>query len=152
MGTKLGGDDDAPIVDINVTPLVDIVLVLLIIFMVTATYIVTPSIKVNLPEAATGEPTESSSLGLHLSVDGQLSLDGTIISETDLRTTLRRVLEQTLVESLLKLRGISVAGRGGTNDDAQGQKSRECPGWDDCDLKHAWTPMASRGHCLKPQM
>ena len=89
MGTKLGGDDDAPIVDINVTPLVDIVLVLLIIFMVTATYIVTPSIKVNLPEAATGEPTESSSLGLHLSVDGQLSLDGTIISETDLRTTLR---------------------------------------------------------------
>ena len=47
MGAKLGGDDDAPIVDINVTPLVDIVLVLLIIFMVTATYIVKPSIKVN---------------------------------------------------------------------------------------------------------
>ena len=89
MGAKLGGDEDAPIVDINVTPLVDIVLVLLIIFMVTATYIVKPSIKVNLPEAATGEPTESSSLGLHLSVDGQLSLDGETISETDLRATLR---------------------------------------------------------------
>lgn len=89
MGAKLGGDDEAPIVDINVTPLVDIVLVLLIIFMVTATYIVTPSIKVNLPEAATGEPTENSSLGLHLSVDGQLSLNGETISETNLRATLR---------------------------------------------------------------
>jgi biopolymer transport protein ExbD len=49
-------DEDAGrmITDINVTPLVDIVLVLLIIFMVTTTYIVNPSIKVELPKAATG--------------------------------------------------------------------------------------------------
>ena len=75
--------------EMNVTPLVDIVLVLLIIFMVTATYIVKPSIKVNLPEAATGEPTENSSLGLHLSVDGQMSLNGETISEPNLRAALR---------------------------------------------------------------
>ena len=42
------------IVDINVTPLVDITLVLLIIFMVTARYIVSPAIKVDLPKAASG--------------------------------------------------------------------------------------------------
>ena len=57
MGSKLGGSaDDDVIADINITPFVDIILVVLIIFMVTATTIVNSSIKVNLPEAATGDP------------------------------------------------------------------------------------------------
>ena len=47
-------DGGGMIVDINVTPLVDITLVLLIIFMVTASYIVSPAIKVDLPKAASG--------------------------------------------------------------------------------------------------
>ena len=101
MGAKLGGDDESPIVDINVTPLVDIVLVLLIIFMVTATYIVNPSIKVNLPEAATGEPTESSSLGLHMSVTGELSLNGEELGEADLRTALRSAVKENPEEVCL---------------------------------------------------
>jgi len=85
----LGGDDDEPIVDINITPLVDIILVVLIIFMVTATYIVKPSIKVALPEAATGEPTENSSLGIHLTVDGGLFLNGEPTTEADLRALIQ---------------------------------------------------------------
>ena len=40
-------DDEDAITGINITPLVDIVLVLLIIFMMTASYIVTPAIKVD---------------------------------------------------------------------------------------------------------
>jgi biopolymer transport protein ExbD len=53
--------------DINVTPLVDITLVLLIIFMVTAPMIVNnPSIKVELPKAATGDETLKSTLALTL--------------------------------------------------------------------------------------
>ena len=58
------------ITDINVTPLVDITLVLLIIFMVTAPMIVNnPSIKVELPKAATGDETLKSTLALTLSRD-----------------------------------------------------------------------------------
>ncbi|MBS2025252.1 MAG: biopolymer transporter ExbD, partial [Deltaproteobacteria bacterium] len=49
------GDDG--INEINVTPLVDIMLVLLIIFMVTASYIVKDSIEVELPRAANGGET-----------------------------------------------------------------------------------------------
>ena len=63
-------DDGGPgsISDINVTPLVDITLVLLIIFMVTAPMIVNnPSIKVELPKAATGDETLKSTLALTLS-------------------------------------------------------------------------------------
>lgn len=94
MAAKLGGDEDGPIVDINVTPLVDIVLVLLIIFMVTATYIVKPSIKVNLPEAATGEPTDGSSLGLHMDKNGDLSLNGEEIEEAPLRHAIREAVAE----------------------------------------------------------
>lgn len=76
MGSRLGGHEDDVISDINITPFVDIILVVLIIFMVTATTIVDSSIKVNLPEAASGEATESTSIGLTLLADGGLLLDG----------------------------------------------------------------------------
>jgi len=90
VAANLGGGGDEPITDINVTPLVDIILVVLIIFMVTATTdIFTPSIKVNLPEAATGEATEVTSLGLQLTNDGKLHLDGEEIDEAALRAAIQ---------------------------------------------------------------
>lgn len=85
MAAKLSGGDEDAITDINITPLVDIILVVLIIFMVTATYIVDDSIKVNLPSASTGESTEFSSLGLQLTADGKLYRDGTETNEAQLR-------------------------------------------------------------------
>jgi len=73
-----GNDDDSGrmIVDINVTPLVDITLVLLIIFMVTASLIVNPGIKVDLPKAASGTETTKSTLALTLNKEGVLYLNG----------------------------------------------------------------------------
>ena len=47
------------IVGINVTPMVDVVLVLLIIMMVSATYIVSQSLKVELPKTASSDDTVS---------------------------------------------------------------------------------------------
>jgi biopolymer transport protein ExbD len=69
-------DDDDLIADINVTPLVDVVLVLLIIFMVTATYIVRASIEVDLPRAAHGGEAVGTVLSVVLTKDGQVFLDG----------------------------------------------------------------------------
>ena len=93
MGSRLGGDDDDVIADINITPFVDIILVVLIIFMVTATQIVQTSIKVNLPEAASGEGTESTSIGLTLLADGGLLLDGEAIDQAGLQKALRKAKE-----------------------------------------------------------
>ena len=60
-------DDGGLFASINVTPLVDVTLVLLIIFMVAAPLIVNiPSIKVNLPKAATADETTRSPLALTL--------------------------------------------------------------------------------------
>jgi len=76
-GTLGGGDDDGIITDINVTPLVDVVLVLLIILMVTATAIVSKTIPMELPEAGTGQPDEAGPTTVAISVDenGDLFLD-----------------------------------------------------------------------------
>jgi biopolymer transport protein ExbD len=75
---SFGGDEEPGrmIVDINVTPLVDITLVLLIIFMVTASYIVSPAIKVDLPKAASGSEQTKTTLALTLMKDGGLYLNG----------------------------------------------------------------------------
>ncbi len=95
MAARLDGGSEDGIFDINITPFVDIILVVLIIFMVTATYIVDPSIKVNLPEAATGEDTEASSLGLALTADGTLYLNGEPIDEEGLRAFIRAEKQRT---------------------------------------------------------
>jgi biopolymer transport protein ExbD len=77
-GASAFEDDDAGrmITDINVTPLVDIVLVLLIIFMVTTTYIVNPTIKIDLPKAASGSEQSRTSLALTVTREGALFLNG----------------------------------------------------------------------------
>ena len=68
-------DDDEIISDINVTPFVDVTLVLLIIFMVTATYIVAQSIPIDLPEAGTGEDVVTT-LAIMMTENGDVYVDG----------------------------------------------------------------------------
>lgn len=70
---------------INVTPLVDVVLVLLIIFMVTATYIVRQSIEVELPRAAHGGESVGTMLNVVLDKEAKLYVDGTPADEDELR-------------------------------------------------------------------
>jgi biopolymer transport protein ExbD len=69
-------DDQDEITGINVTPLVDITLVLLIIFMVTATYVVKEAIEVDLPRAASGGQLVGQTLAFAVDRDGKLFLDG----------------------------------------------------------------------------
>jgi biopolymer transport protein ExbD len=59
MGGGGSSSDDDLIAGINVTPLVDVTLVLLIIFIVTARIIVTQSLPMDLPKAATGSETQT---------------------------------------------------------------------------------------------
>lgn len=65
-------DSGEEISDINVTPLVDVVLVLLIIFLITAPTIYQSAIKVQLPRARSAEEAEKSPLSFTLTKDGQL--------------------------------------------------------------------------------
>jgi biopolymer transport protein TolR len=73
--------DDEEITGINVTPLVDVVLVLLIIFMVTANFIVRETVEVDLPRAANGGETLQGLLNVVIDKDGKLFLDGAELAE-----------------------------------------------------------------------
>lgn len=70
-----GSLDEEPITDINITPLVDVCLVLVIIFMVTAPMLSDPAIKVDLPKAHTQEGEEKDKITLTLGKDGDYALD-----------------------------------------------------------------------------
>ncbi len=77
-------DDDEIISEINITPFVDVTLVLLIIFMVTATYIVAQSIPLDLPKAATGEDIITT-LAISITSDNTIYVDGSKSDEAGIK-------------------------------------------------------------------
>lgn len=85
--------EDDMITGINVTPLVDVVLVLLIILMVTASYIVSKSIPMDLPNAKTGE-TSSAPLTISVDKHERLYLEGEPVSEAELERAAGRASRQ----------------------------------------------------------
>jgi biopolymer transport protein TolR len=80
--------DDEMITGINVTPLVDITLVLLVTLMVTASYVVSRAIPMELRKGATGEGTPTT-LTVSIDKDGQTFLDAAPIAEPDLRARIK---------------------------------------------------------------
>lgn len=79
-------DDDSPFSSINVTPFVDVVLVLLVIFMVTAPALLKDMIGIQLPKAATSEAKPSESLSIAITRQGQLLVNGKMASAEELAT------------------------------------------------------------------
>lgn len=86
MAKGMSGDTEESISDINVVPLVDIILVVLIIFMVTAPMIMKPAINVNLPKAASGDKSTPSQLSISIAQGGVLNLNGNKAEEADITT------------------------------------------------------------------
>jgi biopolymer transport protein ExbD len=80
------------IVEINVTPLVDIMLVLLIVFMLTAHLIAKQAIEVELPRAANSTTAPPTTLAITLTRDGALYLDGAPVTPDQLRTAVRSAI------------------------------------------------------------
>jgi biopolymer transport protein ExbD len=81
-------DNDEIIAGINVTPLVDITLVLLVILMVTASYVASKAIPLELPKGATAETTPVT-LSVSIDKDGKTFLDALPIDDAALRARVR---------------------------------------------------------------
>lgn len=73
-------NDNGPISSINVTPFVDVVLVLLVIFMVTAPLLMQDSIGIHLPKAASSDRKLTSKMGVAVTRQGQILLNGVLAS------------------------------------------------------------------------
>ncbi len=95
MANPVEESGEEMIASINVTPLVDITLVLLIIFMVTATYVVRQAIEVDLPRAASGGETVGPTLAFALDRDGQLFLDGAPATPEGAREAVRAAVARS---------------------------------------------------------
>jgi biopolymer transport protein ExbD len=86
--TSTGGARRAPISGINITPLVDVMLVLLVIMMVSATYIVSQSMKVDLPKTSTSDGRLPTVAAITITVDHEILLDKQPVTEDELRERL----------------------------------------------------------------
>ncbi len=74
--------------------LTDIVLLLLIFFLLTSSYVVQPGIKVKLPKAASGQTDDSARLMITIDNNERIYLNQTAMSRTELGSELRQRLEQ----------------------------------------------------------
>lgn len=89
MQVKGGDDDSCMMADMNVTPLVDVMLVLLIVFMVTAPLLVPQSLGVKLPKTdAVQSPVDRDQARLTVSPQGTLQLDGKPVTDKELKSFL----------------------------------------------------------------
>jgi biopolymer transport protein ExbD len=91
-----GGDDNAIMSEINTTPLVDVMLVLLIIFLITIP-IITKTVKLTLPKAV-NIPTKTKPENITISVDpeGQVWWNGALVSDR------QKLVEKVLAEAVKK--------------------------------------------------
>jgi biopolymer transport protein TolR len=100
---KVGEGLYQPLAEINVTPVVDVMLVLLIIFMVTAPMLAT-GIKVNLPSAKTAQPLENKQpVVVVVAKDGAVSIGKDPVSADQLAATVRAKLSDS--NGVVQLRG-----------------------------------------------
>lgn len=84
-----GGSQRGGIVGINVTPFVDIALVLLIIMMVSSTYIVSQALKVELPKTATSDQQVTRTYVVTIAKTGDLLFNDAPTTPKDLEAKLR---------------------------------------------------------------
>jgi biopolymer transport protein ExbD len=82
MASRSSDDDDGMISGINVTPLVDVMMVLLVIFMVTAKIIVQQGMPMDLPKSASGENMQSI-FSVDLGADGKARVDSKGIADDE---------------------------------------------------------------------
>lgn len=85
-------DADAPLAEINITPLVDVMLVLVVILLVISPML-TGSLHINLPKVAAHSPNvHDHAVTVCLDAHGQLAIDGRDIAADQLEPTLQRIV------------------------------------------------------------
>ena len=107
MATQLPGDEESDgeiVAEINITPLTDVFLVLLIIFMVTSSVIANTGKNVKLPEAQQTSATPPKAVNVTISTDGTIQVDGAEVKREALRQALEAALAKTEEKQVI-LRG-----------------------------------------------
>ena len=104
MSMKIGNDDDdAEIVaEINMTPLIDVMLVLLIVFMVSSTAALESGMDIELPKTAlTNEKSEAEILVISLAKDGNVAIQGKKVLPEDITRSIASELKTLKTDSVI---------------------------------------------------
>ena len=80
--------------EINITPMLDVVFILLIFFIVTANFIKEPGLEVNRPDSETAEPTENAAFLIAVGKAGEIYMDGRRIDKRQVKANVVRLLAE----------------------------------------------------------
>ena len=97
VGSSLGSmnKQDSGDAEINMAPLIDMIFILLIFFLVTATFVRESGVEIKRPEAASAEAKDAAGIFIAVTQDGDIFVDK---SRVDLRS-IRGIVEQFLLEN-----------------------------------------------------
>jgi biopolymer transport protein ExbD len=95
------GGKAGPISGINVTPMVDVMLVLLVIMMVSAVYIVSQTLKVTLPKTANSDAPAESPFAVTITKEGRYLIEQKPIEESGLVAKMKQAKQSTKDPSLV---------------------------------------------------
>ncbi len=88
-------------VTINITSLIDVVLLLLIFFMVSTNFIEQPGMKLDLPDSETASSSAGNDLEVIVQSDGDIFLNGNAITIEELRLQFKQIAVESSEQSLL---------------------------------------------------
>lgn len=95
MDVSSESDQDSNLMSaINITPFVDVVLVLLVIFMITAPMLVKDILELRLPKTASGDGQATQTLGVAINKDGNILLNGNLSDDESLKLAVAQALSQ----------------------------------------------------------
>ena len=96
-----GSLEDTEGVDLNLTPLIDCVFLLLIFFMVTTVFTSAAGLKIELPEAENWQKIRETKLFLSVDEDGKMELNSRVVTKTSLASALMREKKRTQTVTLI---------------------------------------------------
>lgn len=88
--------------EINISPLIDVVFILLIFFIVTTVFVEETGVEINKPRAATQKDLEKNSILIGVTPGGQVFYGGREIGVAGVRSTVSRLLKQDTVPVIIQ--------------------------------------------------
>src|ERR1017187_5322879 len=88
------GKKRLPIAEINMIPLIDVSLVLLIIFMVMTPFLVQQQVRINLPRSVSSSEMPDRPIVVGIQKNGEMNLNGSAVGEANLESSLKALLSK----------------------------------------------------------
>lgn len=94
MAIKRRFSDDGGSDEINISPLIDMVFILLIFFIVTTVFVEETGVEVNKPQASSATDLDKNSILIAITAEGKVVYGGREIGPSGVRSTVRRLVQQ----------------------------------------------------------